>query len=127
MNVHRTKIVATLGPATSTNEIMMVSSRNWRTMSHCRAPTARRTPISRVRSSTEASMMFMMPMPPTSSEIDASATITISKTRCVRCCCARSSAGTTSEKSSAPRWLVFSNPRTRSAVARLSVAGESCR
>ena len=31
------------------------------------APTALRTPISRVRSVTETSMMFMMPMPPTSS------------------------------------------------------------
>ena len=41
------------------------------------APTARRTPISRVRSMTLASMMFMMPMPPTSSEIDAIATMTI--------------------------------------------------
>ena len=30
------------------------------------APMARRMPISRVRSVTEASMMFMMPMPPTS-------------------------------------------------------------
>ena len=30
-----------------------------------------RMPISRVRSVTETSMMFMMPMPPTSSEIDA--------------------------------------------------------
>ena len=29
------------------------------------APTAMRSPISRVRSVTETSMMFMMPMPPT--------------------------------------------------------------
>ena len=32
------------------------------------APTARRMPISRVRSVTETSMMFMMPTPPTTSE-----------------------------------------------------------
>ena len=44
---------------------------------------------------TLASMMFMMPMPPTSSEIDAIATITISKRRCVRRCSASSSAGET--------------------------------
>ena len=37
----------------------------------CRAPTARRMPISRVRSVTESSMMFMMPMPPTISETAA--------------------------------------------------------
>ena len=65
-------------------------------MSARRAPIARRTPISRVRSSTLASMMFMIPMPPTSSEIDASATMTTSKMRFVRCCSASSSAGTTS-------------------------------
>ena len=37
-------------------------------MSRPCAPTARRTPISRVRSVTLTSMMFMMPMPPTTSE-----------------------------------------------------------
>ena len=36
-----------------------------------RAPTAMRMPISRVRSVTETSMMFMIPMPPTSSETAA--------------------------------------------------------
>ena len=35
------------------------------------APTAMRRPISRVRSVTETSMMFMMPTPPTTSEISA--------------------------------------------------------
>ena len=48
-------------------------------------------------------MMFMMPMPPTSSEIDAIATMTISKIRCVRRCSASSSAGDTIVKSPAPR------------------------
>ena len=42
-------------------------------------------------------MMFMMPMPPTSSEIEAIATITIWKICWVRRCSASSSAGTTSE------------------------------
>ena len=35
------------------------------------APSALRSPISRIRSVTETSMMFMTPMPPTSSEIAA--------------------------------------------------------
>ncbi len=35
-------------------------------MVRLRAPSARRMPISRVRSRTDTSMMFMMPMPPTS-------------------------------------------------------------
>ena len=40
-------------------------------MSLPRAPTAIRTPISRVRSVTLTSMMFMIPMPPTSSDTPA--------------------------------------------------------
>ncbi len=40
-------------------------------MSRPRAPIALRMPISRVRSRTETSMMFMIPIPPTSSEIEA--------------------------------------------------------
>ena len=40
-------------------------------MSRRRAPTALRMPISRVRSRTDTSMMFMIPMPPTISEIEA--------------------------------------------------------
>ena len=40
-------------------------------MSRPRAPTAMRRPISRVRSVTDTSMMFMMPMPPTRSETEA--------------------------------------------------------
>jgi len=45
--------------------------RNWSMMSCGCAPTAMRMPISRVRSVTLTSMMFMMPMPPTSSEMPA--------------------------------------------------------
>ena len=45
------------------------SSRNCVRMCRLLAPTAMRMPISRVRSVTDTSMMFIMPMPPTSSEI----------------------------------------------------------
>ena len=49
-----------------------------------RAPTALRMPISRVRSDTLTSMMFMMPMPPTSSEMLARpASIAVSVPRIV--------------------------------------------
>ena len=41
------------------------------------APTAMRTPIPRVRSVTVTSMMFMMPIPPTSSETTAMAASSI--------------------------------------------------
>ena len=40
-------------------------------MSRLRAPTDMRMPISRVRSVTETSMMFMIPMPPTRSDTPA--------------------------------------------------------
>ena len=40
-------------------------------MSWRRAPIALRMPISRVRSVTVTSMMFMIPMPPTTSEMPA--------------------------------------------------------
>ena len=44
------------------------SSMNWKMMSARPAPMALRMPISRVRSVTVTSMMFITPMPPTSSE-----------------------------------------------------------
>ena len=47
------------------------STRNWRRMTRGVAPSALRSPISRIRSVTDTSMMFMTPMPPTSSEIPA--------------------------------------------------------
>ena len=53
------------------SERTSASTRNWARMSRPRAPMALRMPISRVRSRTETSMMFMIPMPPTSSEIEA--------------------------------------------------------
>ena len=96
-------------------------------MSTRRAPTARRTPISRVRSSTLASMMFMMPMPPTSSEIDAMATMTTWKIRRVRCCSASSSAGTSTLKSPAPRCAASSRPRTIAPAVVTSRSGRSAR
>ena len=44
---------------------------NWVRISRLRAPVAMRMPISRVRSVTETSMMFITPMPPTKSEMAA--------------------------------------------------------
>ena len=45
------------------------------TMSRRKAPTALRTPISRVRSVTDTSMMFITPTPPIRSEMNAMKTI----------------------------------------------------
>ena len=53
------------------SERVRASTRNWARMSRPRAPMALRMPISRVRSRTETSMMFMIPIPPTTSEIEA--------------------------------------------------------
>ena len=54
------------------------------------------------RELTVASIMFMIPIPPTSSEIEAIATMTALNRRSVRLCSARSSAGTIMLKSPAP-------------------------
>ena len=63
-------------------------------MSRRLAPRARRMPISRVRSETVASMMFMMPMPPTSSEMPAIEPSTRLKIRLVASAFSSSSSGT---------------------------------
>ncbi len=64
-------------------------------MSRRVAPRARRMPISRVRSVTVASMMFMMPMPPTSSEMPAISTSSTLNIICIISACCSSSLGTT--------------------------------
>jgi len=61
-------------------ESMIVSARNCRSMSRDRAPTALRMPISRVRSFTAISMMFMITMPPTTMPIATTAGTTANST-----------------------------------------------
>ena len=57
------------------------------------APSALRSPISRTRSVTDTSMMFITPMPPTSSEMPAippSSTVSVLSTEVAvesSCCC----------------------------------------
>ena len=58
------------------SDSVVASTRNCVRMSRRRAPAALRMPISRVRSVTDTSMMFMMTMPPTSSEIAATPIVT---------------------------------------------------
>ena len=53
------------------------SSKNCIKILICRAPIALRTPISRVRSVTLTNMMFITPMPPTSSATEPTASITM--------------------------------------------------
>ena len=55
-------------------EVVPASMMNWLRMSRRLAPRDLRMPISRVRSVTDTSMMFMMPMPPTSREMAAMST-----------------------------------------------------
>ena len=103
-----------------TIEISTASVRNCRMMSDCRAPMARRMPISRVRSSTVASMMFMMPMPPTSSEMPAMQIMTIEKIIWVCCRCLSRPAGTITVKSPASLWVA-----ARMALTTFEVSIES--
>ncbi len=53
------------------SDISTASIKNCRRIADLGAPIALRMPISRVRSVTVTSMMFMTPIPPTSSEIPA--------------------------------------------------------
>ena len=69
-------------------------------MSRPRAPTAIRRPISRVRSVTDTSMMFMMPIPPTMSDTEAMAASSIVITRADSSWAANISARTRTWKSS---------------------------
>ena len=57
-------------------EVVPASMMNCPRMSRRLAPRDLRMPISRVRSETDTSMMFMIPMPPTSREMPAMATST---------------------------------------------------
>src|SRR5437660_1173508 len=57
------------------------STRNWNMMLNRVAPNALRTPISRVRSVTDTSMMFMIPMPPTSTLPDHCVAVGIEQRR----------------------------------------------
>ena len=58
-------------PSTPPSEVRNAASiRNWKRISARRAPSALRTPISRVRSVTEIDMIAITPMPPTISAID---------------------------------------------------------
>ena len=65
------------------------SSRNCRVMSLRRAPSAFLSPISRMRSVTLVSIMFMMPMPPTTSETPATAPMSSWNAAMVESSCCR--------------------------------------
>src|SRR5438876_11455288 len=67
-------IIPNITPSTPPTSAMVPDSiRNCSSTSSLRAPIALRIPISRVRSVTETSIIFMMTMPPTTSEIAAMA------------------------------------------------------
>ena len=97
-----------------------VSTMNCSTMCRRVAPSARRMPISRVRSVTLASMMFMMPMPPTSSEMPATTTSMTFHTIICRLAFSRSSHGTTICTSVSPGCPASITRRTRSASGTTS-------
>ena len=73
-------------------------------------------PTSRVRSTTVASMMFMMPIPPTTSEIVAMRPRKTMNMSCVVRACSNNSSGTTTAKSGIV-WAYKTVFRTTSAVS----------
>ena len=110
-----------------TEESKTVSTRNWAVISHCLAPSARRTPISLVRSVTLASMIFIMPMPPTNNEMpamDPSTRFQIRFSSSARCI---NSIGMTRRKSSLLGWVSSSNLRAMPAVWLTKFGSETSR
>ena len=85
-----------------------------------RAPVAMRMPISRVRSVTLTSMMFITPMPPTSSEIAAIEPSRTVSVFCVSVAVSRIDAMLRIWKSSVP-WRAFSSAVTASCVSSIGV------
>ena len=83
-------------------ESVSASTRNCARMWCGLAPTAMRTPISRVRSVTLTSMMFMMPMPPTSSDTAAMLASSVVRVLVPSCCAPAISVRLRIEKSSSP-------------------------
>ena len=72
---------------------------NWVRMSRGLAPIASLSPISRVRSVTDTSMMFMMPIPPTISETQATAASSAETVRVDASCAATMEAAVATLKS----------------------------
>jgi hypothetical protein len=93
-------------------------------MSRRRAPMASRSPISRVRSVTLTSMMFITPMPPTSSDTAATAASRVESVRAEASRVAATSAmlriATVSGSFAATRWRWRKRVRSSSSTARMS-------
>ncbi len=88
---------------------------------------ARRMPISRVRCVTLASMMFMIPIPPTRSEIAAMKMSTWLRMFFVFCRWRMSSSGTVTAKSATPLWRRKSMRSASAADSRSMVASRARR
>jgi hypothetical protein len=82
-------------------------------MSRARAPTDLRMPISRVRSFTAISMMFMMTMPPTTMPMATTAGIALNSTRVRRFQKSTSASAVSTEKS-------LSSPGRRPCAMRIA-------
>ncbi len=102
------------------------SMRNWLRMSRPRAPRALRMPISRVRSRTDTSMMFMIPMPPTTRAIEAIPPSRSVSVPLIEDAASSSWAWSKMEKSSVPvaaiPWRTRSSPVIASRAACISLA-----
>ncbi len=89
------------------------------------APTALRRPISRVRSVTETSMMFMMPMPPTNSEMPAMMPRKMVSTLVIWLSAPISSAWLRMVKSSSSRKAMPREPRRASCISTMAASWRS--
>ena len=103
----------------------VASTRNWSRMSRRLAPTALRMPISRVRSVTLTSMMFMMPIPPTSREMPAIEPRKSVSTPVIWLKTATRSAWLMTEKSSSSRKRMLCRSRNRRVMSSVACSMRS--
>jgi len=106
-------------------DMSTLSSRNCSITSKRRAPSDFRTPISCVRSVTLTSMMFMITMPPTTSEMQVTGTTTAEIMPRIWSIIVRTASGVTTSNVSALLGGVLK--RARSATRVMSMASSSFR
>src|SRR5437870_659623 len=107
-----------------TSESVTDSARNWRRMARRVAPSDLRIPISRVRSVTLMSMMFMITMPPTTMPMATTAGTTVKMTRVRLCQKEMSPSAVSTLKSSS--WPGRSRCAIRIASSARSMASATC-
>ena len=119
---HATPVPSPMPSSPPRVPMVNASVRNWVRMLNRVAPSALRTPISRIRSVTETSMMFMTPMPPTTRLTLATPPSRTAKIA-MDCCCASTNCwGFMIMKSFAPPGRILCSRRITRSMSTMPVS-----